>query len=39
VFWGLLYVKRRSAVMAMTNHAGFNAAQVVQGFLFRSLGG
>ena len=39
VFWGLLYVKRRSAVMAMTNHAGFNAAQVAQGFLLRSLGG
>jgi membrane protease YdiL (CAAX protease family) len=29
VFWGLLYMTRRSAVMAMVNHAGFNAAQVL----------
>jgi membrane protease YdiL (CAAX protease family) len=36
--WGLMYVKRRSAVMAMTNHAGFNALQVAQGVLARSLG-
>jgi membrane protease YdiL (CAAX protease family) len=36
--WGLLYVKRRSAVMGMTNHAGFNALQVLQGVLARSLG-
>ncbi len=39
LFWGLLYVKRRSAVMAMTNHAGFNALQVVQAVLARALGG
>ena len=38
LFWGLLYVKRRSAVMAMANHAGFNAVQVLQGVLARSLG-
>lgn len=38
VFWGLLYVKRRSAVMGMTNHACFNAAQVAQGYLVRALG-
>jgi membrane protease YdiL (CAAX protease family) len=29
VFWGLLYLWRRSAVMAMVNHAGFNAVQVL----------
>jgi membrane protease YdiL (CAAX protease family) len=29
VFWGVLYMTRRSAVMAMVNHAGFNAAQVL----------
>lgn len=29
VFWGVLYLTRRSAVMAMVNHAGFNAAQVL----------
>ena len=39
LFWGVLYAKRRSAVMGMTNHAGFNALQVVQGVLARSLGG
>jgi membrane protease YdiL (CAAX protease family) len=38
LFWGLLYVKRRSAVMGMTNHAGFNALQVLQGVLARALG-
>lgn len=38
LFWGLLYVKRGSAVMGMTNHAGFNALQVLQGVLARSLG-
>lgn len=35
--WGLLYLRRRSAVMAMVNHAGFNAAQVLQAVLARSL--
>jgi len=39
LFWGVLYVRRRSAVMGMTNHAGFNALQVVQGVLVRALGG
>lgn len=29
LFWGVLYLTRRSAVMAMVNHAGFNAAQVL----------
>jgi membrane protease YdiL (CAAX protease family) len=38
LFWGLLYVKRRSAVMGMANHAGFNALQVLQGVLARTLG-
>jgi membrane protease YdiL (CAAX protease family) len=37
--WGLLYIKRRSAVLGMTNHAGFNALQVAQGYLLRALGG
>jgi hypothetical protein len=32
-------VRRRSAVMGMTNHAGFNALQVGQGVLVRALGG
>jgi membrane protease YdiL (CAAX protease family) len=38
LFWGILYIRRRSAVMGMTNHAGFNAAMVAQGVLARSLG-
>ena len=36
--WGLMYIKRRSVVAPMVNHAGFNAAQVVQIFLTKSLG-
>ena len=38
LFWGLLYIKRRSAVMAMVNHAGFNAGQVLQVVLSRAFG-
>jgi len=38
LFWGILYVKRRSAVLGMTNHAGFNAAQVLQVLLARTMG-
>ena len=37
--WGLLYIKRRSAVMGMTNHACFNALQVASGYLVRAFGG
>lgn len=39
LFWGVLYIKRRSAVMGIVNHAGFNAAQVAQVMLVRMLGG
>jgi membrane protease YdiL (CAAX protease family) len=39
LFWGLLYAKRRSAVMAMTNHAAFDSAQILQYVLLKSLGG
>ena len=38
LFWGVLYAKRRSAVMPMVNHAGFNAAQVMQQLVARSMG-
>jgi membrane protease YdiL (CAAX protease family) len=38
LFWGVLYFKRRSAVMGIVNHASFNAAQVVQVMLARALG-
>jgi membrane protease YdiL (CAAX protease family) len=35
VFWGVLYIRRRSAVAAMVNHAGFDAAQVLIQFFAR----
>jgi membrane protease YdiL (CAAX protease family) len=38
LLWGVLYITRRSAIMAMTNHASFNAAQVLQAVLARSFG-
>ena len=39
LFWGLLYARRRSAVMGMANHAAFDALEVLQGVLARTLGG
>jgi membrane protease YdiL (CAAX protease family) len=36
--WGILYIRRRSAVMSMVNHASFNAAQVVQTVIVKALG-
>jgi len=39
LLWGILYVSRRSVVMPMVNHAGFDAIQVLQGFVVKSLGG
>ncbi len=36
--WGLLYLRRRSIVASMANHAGFNFAQVLQHVLATSLG-
>ena len=35
LLWGILYIRRGSAVMSMTNHASFNAAQVI---IARDLG-
>jgi membrane protease YdiL (CAAX protease family) len=29
-FWGVVYLRRRSAVAAMVSHAGFNLLQIVQ---------
>ena len=37
-FWGLLYLRRRSVIMSMTNHACFNAVQVAQVIIARSFG-
>jgi membrane protease YdiL (CAAX protease family) len=38
LIWGILYLWRRSAVMAMVNHASFNGAQVLQVVLARLVG-
>lgn len=38
LLWGILYIRRRSAVAAMVNHASFNAAQVAQHVIARSFG-
>jgi membrane protease YdiL (CAAX protease family) len=38
LFWGVIYIKRRSAWMNMVSHAGFNAANVAQVMIARALG-
>jgi membrane protease YdiL (CAAX protease family) len=38
LFWGVIYVRRRSAWMNMVSHAGFNAANVAQVLIARALG-
>lgn len=37
LFWGWLYMKRRSVVAAMVSHAGFNGTQVLQQMLIRIM--
>jgi membrane protease YdiL (CAAX protease family) len=37
-FWGLLYMRRRSIIAPLVNHAGFNAAQVAQVLVSRAAG-
>jgi membrane protease YdiL (CAAX protease family) len=39
LIWGIIYIKRRSAILPIVNHAGFNALQVFQGIVVRSFGG
>lgn len=36
--WGALYIRRRSVVLGMVNHAGFNASMVAQQVIAQSLG-
>jgi membrane protease YdiL (CAAX protease family) len=36
--WGLMYIRRGSSLMPIANHAGFNAAQVIQQIIATSLG-
>jgi membrane protease YdiL (CAAX protease family) len=38
LFWGVIYIRRRSAWMNMVSHAGFNAANVAQVMIARALG-
>lgn len=38
LIWGLFYLKRRSAIMGMANHAAFNAVQVIAQAFAHSLG-
>jgi membrane protease YdiL (CAAX protease family) len=38
LLWGVLYLKRGSAMLPMANHASFNAVQVVQGVIARTVG-
>lgn len=39
LIWGIIYIRRRSAILPIVNHAGFNALQVFQGIVVRSFGG
>jgi membrane protease YdiL (CAAX protease family) len=39
LFWGAVYIKRRSAILPMVNHAGFDVLQVLQAVLVRGLSG
>ncbi len=38
LFWGTMYIRRRSVVAPMVNHACFNAAQVAHGLLVTMMG-
>lgn len=38
LLWGILYIRRRSVVMSMVSHAGFNATQVLWAVTARSMG-
>lgn len=38
LFWGMTYMRRRSVVTGMVNHAGFNAGQVIAAAAARSFG-
>ena len=38
LFWGWLYMRRRSVVASMVSHAGFNGTQVLQQVLLRAMG-
>jgi len=37
LFWGILYLRRGSVVAPMVNHAGFDAAQVLQQVIVKAF--
>jgi membrane protease YdiL (CAAX protease family) len=39
LFWGVVYIKRRSAILPLVNHAGFDVLQVLQAVLVRGFSG
>ena len=39
LFWGIVYIKRGSAILPLVNHAGFDLVQVVQVVLTRGFSG
>lgn len=39
LFWGIVYIRRRSAILPLVNHAGFDLVQVLQVVLTRGLTG
>lgn len=39
LIWGVIYIQRRSVILPIANHAGFNALQVFQGVVVRAFGG
>ena len=39
LFWGIVYIKRGSAILPLVNHAGFDLVQVLQVVLTRGFGG
>jgi membrane protease YdiL (CAAX protease family) len=39
LIWGLIYIRRRSAITPIVNHAGFNALQVFQAVMVKTFGG
>ena len=38
-FWGMVYLRRRSAVAPMVSHAGFDLVQILQFVIMRTPGG
>jgi membrane protease YdiL (CAAX protease family) len=39
LFWGIVYIRRGSAILPLVNHAGFDLVQVLQVVLTRGISG